>query len=79
MSGAILTGAKLAELGEAVWGAEWASVLATRLRKARKTIYRWRDSGPPAEARAQIEAAVEDQLALVARYHEELKAEGDVF
>lgn len=79
MTGTILTGAKLAEMGEAVWGQEWASILAARLRKARKTIYRWRDDGPPAAARAQIEAALEDQLALVARYHDELKAEGDEF
>lgn len=69
----ILTGPKLREMAEQVWGRDWPSILGRKLRKTSKTMQRWGDDGPPATARASIEAAIEDQLALVARYHEQLR------
>jgi hypothetical protein len=75
----ILTGPALAKMAEEVWGRDWPSILAVKLKKATKTMQRWGKNGVPADERAAIEAAVEDQLALVARYHQELTADTDTF
>jgi hypothetical protein len=70
----ILTGEKLKEMAEKVWGRDWPSILGARLDKSSKTLQRWGDDGPPAYARAEIQAALEDQLALVGRYYDEIRA-----
>jgi hypothetical protein len=71
----ILTGDKLDEIGRAVWGAHWPSVLAARLERSRWTLFDWRKrpTGHPKAVKRALLKATEDQLAIVAAYVEELR------
>lgn len=71
----ILTGDKLDEMGRAVWGANWPSVLARRLKKSRQTLFDWRNrpTGHSREVKQQLLDVAEDQLATVAAYVQELR------
>lgn len=73
----ILTGDKLDEMGRAVWGANWPSVLAARLKKSRMTLFRWRArrTGHSRQVKRQLLALAEDQLAITAEYVNDLKAD----
>ena len=75
----ILTGRKLEEASLAIWGADWASILATAVGRTRKTIYRWRDGNPPADMREPIILAMEDRVQLGWRHVNELRASDDEF
>lgn len=61
------------EMAEQVWGPSWPDILARRLRQTVATVRKWGTDGVPADFRAAVESAVEDQLALVARYHHVLQ------
>lgn len=71
----ILTGEKLEEMGRAIWGREWPSVLADRLDRARQTLFNWRDrpTGLPANIRRELLTIAEDQLITTAKWVDELK------
>lgn len=71
----ILTGAKLDEMGRAIWGADWPSTLARRLKRSRQTLFNWRDKpiGLSTEIKRELLAVAEDQLATVAEYVNALK------
>lgn len=71
----ILTGLKLQEIGRHLYGAEWASVLASRLRMSKKTVFRWRDSerAIPPKLRDQLSELIDDQLATLAAHAQELR------
>jgi len=75
----ILTGRKLEEIGMSLYGDNWPSVMAARLKKARKTLFRYRDKAPPAEMKQQLAALVEDQLATLAAHLEELREDATEF
>lgn len=70
----ILTGAKLEEIGKALYGDSWAMVLALRLRKSRKTVWRWRDSerAIPPDLRLQLVELIADQQAMLDKFGQEL-------
>lgn len=70
----ILTGGKLEEIGKALYGDSWAMVLALRLRKSRKTVWRWRDSerAIPLDLRHQLVELIADQQAMLDKFGQEL-------
>jgi len=64
--GVILTGPKLEEFGRALYGDIWLSSLSKRLRRSKRTILRWRNSGcglPKELQRALIEI-IDDQISI---------------
>lgn len=63
----ILTGAKLEQIGFALYGEIWVSKLSVKLCRAKRTIMRWRDSpsGLPLDVQRQLLALVEDQMAVL--------------
>jgi len=71
----ILTGAKLEEIGKALYGDSWALVLAGRLRKSRKTVWRWRDSerAIPPDLRGKLAELIDDQLNTLSAHANELR------
>lgn len=70
----ILTGAKLEEIGKALYGVTWPSIMARRLRKSRRMMFNYRGTptGMGPAMRRQIEALIDDQMALLANYRAEL-------
>lgn len=73
----ILTGRKLEEIGKALYGAHWPSIMARRLRKGRRTLFNYRDetTGMDPAMRRALEALLDDQMAMLANMKAEL-AEG---
>jgi hypothetical protein len=73
----ILTGDKLEQIGKALYGASWPTIMADRLKKSRRTIFNYRDSprGMDQTFRRQIEHLIDDQMATLANLRAEL-AEG---
>lgn len=71
----ILTGAKLDEMCRAIWGADWKSVVSGRLSMSRQRLHRKSQSltGLPTDIKRELLEVVEDQLALVAQYAQELR------
>lgn len=43
----ILTGPKFEEIGKALYGDVWVSAMAKRLKRAKRTVMRWRDGSSP--------------------------------
>ncbi|WP_298800144.1 hypothetical protein [uncultured Devosia sp.] len=75
----ILTGSKLQEIGLALYGDSWPSVMAHRLKKHRRTIFRWRDDSPPAELKRELLQLVENQIAELGALYEELREDVGAF
>lgn len=71
----ILTGKKLEEIGLAVHGRNWPSIMAKRLRRARRTLFNIRDgiSEPWPGMKEQLAELVDDQIATLAALKEELR------
>ena len=74
MSG-VLTGEKLEEIGLALYGEGWPGVLAGKLRRSKRTIFRWRDdeTGRPNDLRHILAELVDDQIAFLASYAIDLR------
>lgn len=75
--GVILTGAKLEEIGRALYGDNWPSVLANRLRRSRMTIFRWRDS-PRAlgkSVKRELAELIEEQMLALSDYANDIREE----
>ena len=69
----ILTGSKLQEIGKALYGDSWPSILGKRLKKSRKTIFRYREGAPmPSDLKRQLAQLVEDQIAELGQHHQKL-------
>lgn len=70
----VMTGQRIKEYGEAIWGPGWVFVLAQRLGTTKKTIRRWRDgeNNPPRDFRANLESLVDEQIALLCKIKDEM-------
>lgn len=75
----ILTGAKLEEIGKALYGRSWPTIMAKRLRRGRRTLFDYRDSktGMDQNFRQQLEELIDDQMATLASLRAEL-SEGPI-
>lgn len=71
----ILTGEKLDEMARAIWGKDWPSVLARRLKKSRQTLFNWRNrpTGHSKDTKRVLLAATEEQLVIISQYVQELR------
>lgn len=71
----ILTGRKLEEIGKALYGRTWPTIMAPRLRRARRTLFKWRDEESAIDPglRDQLAELLDDQLATLAALRDELK------
>lgn len=72
----ILTGAKLEEIGKALYGDGWLGVVALKIRRSKRTIMRWRDSpcGMDTEMRQQLIDMLDEQSAVLGRHRSDLAA-----
>lgn len=63
----ILTGRKFEEIGRAIYGDVWVSMLAKRLRRTKRTIMRWRDgpAAPPPVVRQALIDLIDEQFAIL--------------
>jgi hypothetical protein len=71
----ILTGDRLDEICLAGWGAFWKTVLAPRLGTTRQRLHRLSQcpTGHGKEIKRQLLALLEDHIALLCRYAQELR------
>lgn len=72
----ILTGAKLEEIGKALYGEIWVSVLSRKLGRCKRTIMRMRDEdGPlPLDLRRHMMDLIDEQFAILAEKRDMLAA-----
>ena len=70
----IITAARLAEFGEALYGPHWQAVMADRLDVSRRTVARWRagDSRLSREIKARLIDLLDDQIACLAALRSEV-------
>lgn len=73
----ILTGKKLQEFGQALYGPIWVSVLSRKLHRTKRTIMRWRDKAPPGDTRQQLLDLIDEQFAVLGEKRSELAAHWD--
>lgn len=64
----ILTGQKLEEMGKALYGDVWVSVLSKKLKCSKRTVMRWRSHtrAMPPDMRDCLLALLDDQINLLA-------------
>lgn len=61
----ILTGRKFEEIGKALYGDVWVSVLGQKLKRTKRTIMRWRDDSPPPPIRQALLDLIDEQFAIL--------------
>jgi hypothetical protein len=77
----VLTGKKLEEVGRALYGDIWVSVLSRRLACAKRTVMRWRseDTALPVDLRQSLVDLIDEQFAVLAEKRDYLLAPMDDF
>ncbi|HCE09753.1 MAG TPA: hypothetical protein DEQ40_14365 [Oxalobacteraceae bacterium] len=75
----ILTGRKLEEIGHALYGEIWVSMLSRKLKRSKRTVMRWRsgDFGIPAKMRQQLVDMIDEQFAVLAEKRDYLMTPTD--
>lgn len=75
----ILTGRKLEEIGRALYGDVWVSVLSRRLACAKRTVMRWRseETAIPVDLRQSLVDMIDEQFAVLAEKRDYLLARMD--
>ena len=70
----IITAARLAEFGEALYGPRWQTILAAQLGVARRTVTRWKDGDCrlPLDVRERLVDILDDQIACLAALRSEV-------